>query len=862
MGACQSTLLSKGKSLKLYEKPDAKSLKQDRALARQYEETLAFLQKVPLFSRLPPADQPMVGLALVSKVYEAGESVIREGDQGDEFFIIYSGEAVVLKGTQELCKLKPGDYFGEGSLLEDTPRNASIKVAENAKHSLKTLSITREKFEELGVRERLRFPRRRAVAADSDDREAEKVGEEGDKIVKSTEKTEAEVALIKMSLMQNKYLSAILRPEQVESMIEKAWKTTVKRGEKVIEEASLVADRFYIISSGNFTVKKMVCKTATKNADTVTTASLEDDLLCELSAAEEGASHASSFGELALLYNAPRAATVEATTDGELFVVDRHDFKQILRQQTRKKLEFYLRLISSIELLSVLLHEEKSALVECFVELHYRRGQTIMTEGESGKTFYILYQGSVSVHKNGEKVTDLVADPSAKKCPYFGEQALLNDLPRNATIQVESGSAALLCLDRSTFESILGPLRDIMSQNDDNKGRKSMVQGKRGGMGGPGAGGRPLLANPLDGFKKPRFEDLNQLGLLGSGGFGKVSLVKCGKSKQSYALKAVSKGYIVKMNLQDQICNERRILSMTNSHFITLFYGTYSSNNFVFFLMEPCLGGEIFAIYCQNASGKKKNNPNTGNPAPGGSKGPGLGVNWGDKDGWAGVPHHGSYPHAMYYGASVVRGFQHLHERKIVFRDLKPENMLLSREGRCKLTDMGLAKLVWLGRTYTTCGTPDYFAPEVIQSCGHNSAVDWWTFGVLLYELTAGAPPFSAIEDPLCKYRKIVSGIADVKFPTRLFREPCTNLIRELMQRDPSQRLPMRPGGVTENLVTHEFFAGFDWEGLDSKKLRVPFKPKVRNSEDLQNFGGTSEEDCPPSIPYVDPGTNWDRDFY
>merc|ERR1712238_380764 len=103
----------------------------------------------------------------------------------------------------------------------------------------------------------------------------------------------------------------------------------------------------------------------------------------------------------------------------------------------------------------------------------------------------------------------------------------------------------------------------------------------------------------------------------------------------------------------------------------------------------------------------------------------------------------GNEPHARFYLAAVVLALEHCHERRIVYRDLKPENLLLTSTGYIKLTDMGLAKFV-IGKTYATCGTPDYFAPEIISSIGHTQAVDWWCLGILTFELMTGHPPFES----------------------------------------------------------------------------------------------------------------------
>merc|ERR1711920_151628 len=137
--------------------------------------------------------------------------------------------------------------------------------------------------------------------------------------------------------------------------------------------------------------------------------------------------------------------------------------------------------------------------------------------------------------------------------------------------------------------------------------------------------------------------------------------------------------------MKDTILNEKSILLMTNSPFIVKLYATYNTAQHVEFLLELALGGELYETYSRKSL-------------------------------------HGSEEHAKYYIAGVVFAFEHCHQRKIIYRDLKPENLLFTANGRIKLTDMGLAMFV-IGRTFTTCGTPDYFAPEVIRSQGHNSAV-------------------------------------------------------------------------------------------------------------------------------------------
>jgi len=197
-----------------------------------------------------------------------------------------------------------------------------------------------------------------------------------------------------------------------------------------------------------------------------------------------------------------------------------------------------------------------------------------------------------------------------------------------------------------------------------------------------------------------------------------------------------------------------------------------------------------------------------------------------------------------------------LHSKKIVFRDLKPENLLLNESGHVKLTDMGLAKVI-LGKTYTTCGTPDYFAPELIASKGHTHAVDWWTLGILTFELLSGHPPFESAT-PMQIYQKVTKGINKVAFP-RKCKGPQESLIKSLCNATPGERLPMKKGG-SDNIKNHEWYKGFDWVAMENLTMKAPYLPSVKSKKDIANFSAR-REDMPPQVHYKDDKTGWDKDF-
>jgi serine/threonine protein kinase len=175
--------------------------------------------------------------------------------------------------------------------------------------------------------------------------------------------------------------------------------------------------------------------------------------------------------------------------------------------------------------------------------------------------------------------------------------------------------------------------------------------------------------------------------------------------------------------------------------------------------------------------------------------------------------------------------FEYLHSKNIIYRDLKPENILIDKSGYLKLTDFGFAKICE-GRTYTLCGTPEYLAPEILlnkgnylifNSKGHGKPVDWWTFGVLLYEMNAGIDPFND-EDPMLIYQKILKG--KIKFPSS-FDANAKSLVKHLLEADLSKRYGNLKGGVAD-IKNHRYFKGLDFIKLLSMQIKPLYIPKVK----------------------------------
>ena len=177
------------------------------------------------------------------------------------------------------------------------------------------------------------------------------------------------------------------------------------------------------------------------------------------------------------------------------------------------------------------------------------------------------------------------------------------------------------------------------------------------------------------------------------------------------------------------------------------------------------------------------------------------------------------YRYFRFYGAQIASVFEYLHSKDVVYRDLKPENIMIGSDGYLKLIDYGFAKVV-TKRTYTICGTPEYIAPEILLNKGHGKPVDWWTFGILIYEMHAGHAPFMD-DDPMNIYKKIIN--TKPRYPDG-FDSKLKSLVKHLLRRDLSKRFGNLVGGVAE-IKEHRFFAKISYPELLAKRTAAPYEP-------------------------------------
>ena len=302
---------------------------------------------------------------------------------------------------------------------------------------------------------------------------------------------------------------------------------------------------------------------------------------------------------------------------------------------------------------------------------------------------------------------------------------------------------------------------------------------------------------------------------LGTGSFGRVKIAKDKKTGEYVAMKIMKKAEILKSKQADHISNEIKILSMIDHPFVITFGGFTQDDKNLYLALELINGGELFTYL--------------------------RGV--------------GRFPvdQARTYIAEIILIFDYLHNKNIIYRDLKPENILIHKSGFLKLTDFGFAKVVE-GRTYTLCGTPEYLAPEIILNKGHGKPVDWWTCGILLYEMIAGIDPFSD-DDPMMVYQKILKG--KIKFPSG-FDSNAKSLIKHLLDSDLTKRYGNLKNGV-KDITGHRFFKSLDWGKLLKKEIPPPYVPKVKSNNDISNFSAYPDSDTPaPAIKKdEDPFLDW-----
>ncbi|KAM7533798.1 hypothetical protein Aperf_G00000117396 [Anoplocephala perfoliata] len=563
------------------------------------------------------------------------------------------------------------------------------------------------------------------------------------------------------------------------------------------------------------------------------------------------------FGEVALLYNCKRTATIKAVKAARIWVLERSIFQYIMMKTGMEKMKERVKFLSSVPLLRNLDEGQLQRIADVLEAQFHSAGECIIRQGEQADSFFIIQSGEVRVTM---KVTGEDGTPNEveirkmAKGEYFGEKALLGEGRRTANIYAVSPEGVeLLCLYRKDFLELMGNIADLehkeyvdlehlQSQIGQMKDAQPSDPTVSLSPAGPTSldqflGQREVKPPPSDRVPEPgstrklfaksyeiaaslQLADLECVAVIGQGGFGRVELVRPIKDHNfAFALKRMKKVHIVETKQQDHVHSEKQILMSVDSPFICKLFKTFRDNKFVYMLMEFCPGGELWTLLRDRRFFDDKL--------------------------------------TRFSLACVIEAFDYLHHQGIIYRDLKPENMLLNANGYIELCDFGFAKRLGPQRkTWTFCGTPEYVAPEVILNKGHDFAADYWSLGILTCELLMGTPPFQASE-PIKIYMKALRGIEtyDLSHHKNISMK-AYQFIKRLCRNTPTERLGMGRQGIQE-IRNQKYFQGFDWEGVRNRTLQSPFHPKVNGPADFSNF------DQFPNTPESPPDemSGWDKDF-
>ena len=440
------------------------------------------------------------------------------------------------------------------------------------------------------------------------------------------------------------------------------------------------------------------------------------------------------------------------------------------------------RALRGVDLLRTLSDTEIEALTLEISPMFVGAGETIIAAGDrlggADDAFYIIQRGEFAVHDRENR--EIIR---LHRGEHFGERSLLSsvrDFSADCTCRATETSY-VFTIKRAAFERHMGPLRDHLDRHD-------------------------AWLKELEAAKGIEIGDLMLLPTLGVGTFGRVRLVEHRSTGKAFALKSMSKSRITKYRQQSHVRDECLLMRQISHPFCARLIKTYKDDVKVHMLLEATLGGELFRYLDTQPGGK-------------------FPEDW-----------------CRFYAACVVLALEHMHSQGIVYRDLKPENLLLDPDGYIKVVDYGFAKKVSKEKTYTVCGTPDYIAPEIISRRGHDRAVDLWALGVLIYEMVTGLPPFSDEDTP---DKQIYDNITNLRYQTpRGATVSCNSLIKVLLVKTPSKRLGCGRAGLLE-LKRHAWFGGLDWKALIRKEIPAPVVPVLEHDKDTSNYEKYVERDDP-----------------
>ncbi|XP_051510720.1 cGMP-dependent protein kinase 1 isoform X1 [Myxocyprinus asiaticus] len=590
-------------------------------------------------------------------------------------------------------------------------------------------------------------------------------------------KSASETAQIVKAISKNDFLSR-LDEEQISMMVELMKVLDHCPGDTIITEGT-EGNSMYIVAAGELRVTQ-----AGRDLRNLTSGDV--------------------FGELAILYNCKRTASVKAITSVKLWCIERQTYRSIMTNKSKQKREQLMGFLKTARTLKALNDIQLSKIIDSMEEVKFQKKDVIVREGAEGNTFYIILKGEVLVTKNVSGQQKIIRKMGEGE--HFGELALIREIHRTATCTAV-GAVTCFSIDKEVFEETI-PIESL-ELHDDSDLLEDIKKPEEVGS------NTSLMLKDLIPvlYQEGRYQ--GEPVTLGVGGFGRVELVTTLHHRKYFAMKKIIKKHIVAKRQEGHILLEKRILLAIRCDFIVRLHAAFKDSRYIYMIMEFCSGGEI----------------------------------------WTKLKEVGRFEEniAVFVTACVVEGYAYLHKKGILYRDLKPENLMMDTKGYVKLVDFGFAKELSRGeKTYSFCGTPEYMSPEIIQNQGHDFAADFWSLGILVYELLVGSPPFSSSE-PQKIYAKILDGV--VNYPTYL-GEGAKSLISKLCRSRPGQRLGNTKNGI-KDVRHHRWFNSINWHQLRMGQLEAPTIRLIRKGPCYINFDRFPYDKTQAEEEF----SGWDRDF-
>lgn len=805
------------------------------------------LNKHFIFKNLSKEQQDLIMHEMRFYSIPSHSFVIEQGKPGSNFFVVARGRLEVLVNNKRVNVLNSGDSFGEMALLQDKPRSASVRTLEVCD----LWGVDRSTF-------------RYAVQA---------INAANYNQTKSFIET---VPIFKVLTMLQKEL--LLSSISTMEFIDK---------QKIVIEGD-TGDLFYLIKEGN-----VVC---TRNGI----------FLRNMGVGE-------FFGEQALLYDTPRTATIVSSGEVKCLVIGREHLTQALGSQLAQIIyKNSIRMaFDKNKLLRSLADFQAKNMINAMTVESFKPDSTVIKKNTKKNTaVYVMVNGKLKnrnniivaevfhilgeedIANNSEAVYEELIAEGRVDIAYISKENF-NEIIGGNIDKVTADSEVLKVLKkvnlfRGLSEEKLKTLTSLLKVQEFLQDENIFYQNSLGDSffivksGKVDVikndvvlrtinildyfGERSILFNELrtatvkaitkvecwvlhktDFFRvidermrlmlqkrielqdeNIKLEDLVIIKKLGHGMFGNVFLTAHKGNKNLYALKTIDRKKIDNEKVQDSLILERKVLMQLDHMMILKLIKTFKDEKRLYFLLEYVRGQDLFDVIRE------------------------LGLV--------------SNSDSQFYAACLIIIFEHLHERDIVYRDLKPENVMVDEEGYPKLIDFGTAKIVH-GRTYTMIGTPHYMAPEVILGKGYGISADYWSLGIMIFEFLCGGVPFGENEsDSYAIYEKVLQ--ANYSYPSH--SKP-TNEAKSFIEQLLNKNSGMRSGGSFENLRMHAWIKDMDWEGLMEKKIEAPYVPTIANLnweiekafKNVRNINQviSYEEKPGGSSKFISKNSIWDEEF-